>query len=198
MEMDESYGRWDALLLDIAAQLFADAPFRWWVSGGHALELHLGRSWREHDDMDVSFCRRDASVLRDYLRGWHIEVAAAGVLTPWDGGPLAVESHQNNLWCRQTADGPWLLDITVSDGDDEHWIYRRDPSLKILWADAVLRSRSNVPYLAPELQLLFKATHRRPKDDVDAAVVIPEVDHRRLVFLRSTLGADHPWFAHGR
>lgn len=191
--VDESYGAWDPLPLDVAVQLFADAPFRWWVSGGHALELHLGRTWRAHDDTDISFCRRDSAAVRDHLRGWPIHVAAAGVLTPWDGGPLTAEVHQNNLWCRQSTDGPWCLDLTISDGNGEHWIYRRDPSLRVPWADAVLRSRSGVPYLAPELQLLFKSTYRRPKDDVDAALVVPELDDRRVGFLRVTLGADDPW-----
>lgn len=37
---------------------------------------------------------------------------------------------------------------------------------------AVLRSAAGIPYLAPELQLLYKSKGLRPKDDVDAAEVI--------------------------
>ena len=38
--------------MEQAGALFAEAPFRWWISGGHALELHIGESWRSREDLD--------------------------------------------------------------------------------------------------------------------------------------------------
>ena len=60
-------GPWEPLPLVDATSLFQGAPFRWWVCGGHALELHLGRSWRTHDDIDIGICLDDARALRSWL-----------------------------------------------------------------------------------------------------------------------------------
>jgi hypothetical protein len=129
------------------------------------------------------------------LVGWDIQVAASGVLTPWKGSELVVQADQNNMWCRKPQDNAWCLDVTISDGDQECWIYRRDPTLRVPWADAVLRSKQGIPYLAPELQLLFKSKNNRTKDDTDATEVIPALVAERQRRLRDLLPRDHPWQA---
>ena len=43
---------------------------------------------------------------------------------------------------------------------------------------AVLLSEQGIPYLAPEIQLLFKSKNNRTKDDGDATEVIPALDGR--------------------
>lgn len=192
--MNVDHGPWDPLPLAEAVDLFRKAPFRWWVSGGHALELHVGRSWRSHDDTDISFCRDDARHLPEILAGWDLHVAAGGVLAGWQGAALAADLHQNNLWGRPAVDSPWRLDLTVSGGDHHDWVFRRDPAIRVPWNRAVLHSPTGVPYLAPELQLLFKSRDRRPKDDADADAVVPHLDSDRLTFLMAVLGCDHPWF----
>lgn len=176
--------------LDEVVQIFATADFRWWVAGGRALALHVGDSWREHGDTDVGLCRRDAPAVLQVLAGWDLHVASVGVLTPWDGRPL-VEA-QNNLWCRRTPTSPWVLDILVGDGNDE-WVYRRDPTVRRPWDEAVLTTAGRVPYLAPELQLLFKSRHPRPKDDLDASIVVPRLDPASRSWLADRLPGDHPW-----
>ncbi len=133
----------------------------------------MGRSWRDHEDTDIGVLRRDVIALRPVLEGWDIRIAAAGRLTPWTGQPLEVALHQNNLWCRREAHGPWLLDVTIGEGDDELWIDRRDPTVRIPWAHAVLRTSDGVPYLAPDLQLLFKS--RQPSE----LALLWRIDDRR-------------------
>jgi hypothetical protein len=191
--MADDLGPWEPLELSEVARLFEGWPARWWISGGVALELHLARSWRSHDDSDVSILRDDAPALRRLLVGWDIQVAASGVLTPWDGSAPVVEAEQNNMWCRKLQDYPWCLDVTISDGDQECWIYRRDRTLRVPWADAVLRSEQGIPYLVPELQLLFKSKNNRTKDDKDASEVIPALVAERQGRLRALLPNDHPW-----
>jgi hypothetical protein len=190
---ESSLGRWEPLSVDATAGMFGAAPFRWWIGGGRALELHLDRSWRAHDDTDVGMCRRDASALRSVLAGWDIHVAAAGRLTPWDGEDLSAARNQNNLWCRRRAGAPWQLDVTLGDGDDEQWIYRRDPRIRMPWSRAVLHTAGGIPYLAPHLQLLYKSKEPREKDDLDAAVVIPLLDEREARWLAEHLQPGHPW-----
>jgi hypothetical protein len=57
----------------------------------------------------------------------------------------------------------------------------------------VLQTPDGVAYLAPELQLLFKSRHLRPKDDVDASEVIPELSVGRRAQLTRLLAAEHAW-----
>jgi hypothetical protein len=187
------FGPWEPLEIESVVDLFSSAPFHWWISGGRALDLDLGRSWRQHDDTDVGVVRRELDSVYAFLSGWDLHVAAAGQLSPWSGEPLDGARHQNNVWCRLAPDGPWVLDLTIGDGSEESWIYRRDPSVRIPWDAAVLRTDQGIPYLAPELQLLFKSKRLRPKDDVDAAEVIPALDPRQRELLSRLLEPGHPW-----
>ncbi len=57
----------------------------------------------------------------------------------------------------------------------------------------MLHSADAVPYLAPEIQLLFKSKGLRAKDDLDAETVIPLLAPERRRWLRDHLPADHPW-----
>ncbi len=186
-------GPWEPLRLDDVVELFAGAPFRWWIAGGHALELHCGRSWRDHDDVDVGICRSDAGGLPAVLDGWEIAVAADGVLRVWRGEPVVPDRNENNLWCRRRPDGPWELDVIVGEGSADRWVYRRNPAVALPWAEAVLASATGVPYLAPEVQLLFKAKGLRPKDHADALEVIPMLDAHRRTRLQGWVAPKHPW-----
>ncbi len=172
--------------------MFAATPIRWWFTGGHALELHLGRSWRTHDDIDVGIRRADLALLEPLNDHWEIHVAAAGVLRRWVGEELSGERHENNLWLRRDG-GPWELDIAIGDGDDAAWVYRRDPSLRLGWERALHTTADGHVYLDPALQLLFKSAGVREKDDVDAAEVIPELDDWGAALLDVRLRGDHAW-----
>jgi hypothetical protein len=189
-------GRWEPLTVADTIETFSSAGFRWWISGGLALELHVGRSWRDHDDTDVGVARRDVTELRRFLVGWDIHIATRGRLESWNGGELSSENHQNNLWCRRHVGGPWVLDVTIADGDSVAWAYRRDPRVRIPWGDAVLTTGDGVPYLAPELQLLFKSRDMRAKDELDAEQVIPELGPDRRDRLARLLPLNHPWQVH--
>lgn len=185
--------RWEPLALEVVVQTFASAHFRWWISGGYALDLHLGRTWRDHDDTDVEVARNDLAALHTLLSHWDLNVATAGQLTAWHGEPLEVSRNQNSLWCRVTPDRPWALDVTIAEGSEENWIYRKDQSVQVPWDMAVLRTFDGIPYIAPELQLLHKSRGLRPKDDIDAAEVIPSLDARQRGVLSRLLEPDHPW-----
>lgn len=190
---DERYGPWASLTIGEARDELADCPAPWWFTGGIALELFAGRSWRGHDDLDIGIRRRDVISVLGHLRqrGWDVIVAAAGDIAPWTGGELAVE-HQNNVWCRRPG-GPWQIDVTIGEGDDERWVYRRKPALTRPWSEAVCEV-DGVRFLAPELQLLFKSDHVRSKDTVDAEQVVPFLDRRGLALLTAQLPKGHPWW----
>jgi hypothetical protein len=100
---------------------------------------------------------------------------------------------QNNIWMRFNPDSPWVIDLTIGGGNPEQWIYRRDPNIGRNWNDAVLFTSDDVPYLAPDLQLLFKSKDPRPKDDLDARIVVPLLNAEQHRFLRENLDPGHSW-----
>jgi len=124
---------------------------------------------------------------------WDIAVAASGVLTPWDGSALLMEENQNNLWCRKGSLQPWCLDVTIGEGNEEFWVFRRDPAIRIPWDEAVQHTEEGVPYLTPELQLLYKSKEVRRKDELDATEIIPALTHEQRARLHLFLPGDHPW-----
>ncbi|HET9732279.1 MAG TPA: hypothetical protein VFP54_06340 [Acidimicrobiales bacterium] len=189
--MSDDYGPWEPATTAELEQIFAGAPFRWWITGGMALELYAGYSWRDHDDADVGICRADVAALYRQLDGFCPYVAAGGQLSPWDGRLLA--DSENNLWAKVRPEGPWRFDIVIGDGDNQTWIYRRDPRIRRPWSEVVLTSADGVPYLAPEVQLLFKSKGLRDKDDVDARTVTPLLTDEQRAWLAAALPAGHPW-----
>jgi hypothetical protein len=86
-----------------------------------------------------------------------------------------------------------LCDIAVGDGDDSGWVYRRDPGIRRPWDEVLLRTPSGVPYLAPEIQLLFKSKGLRAKDNRDAEMVIPVMSKDRRNWLCERLPPNHAW-----
>lgn len=185
---------WEPLALVEVVSLFGGADFRWWIAGGSALELHCGQSWRTHSDVDVGIVRSDARRARVWLCDWDLRVSVAGELKPLEGADLDPAISHNNIWARRQTDGPWSVDITVGEGDDDTWIYRRDHTIRRPWSEAVLFD-DDIPYLAPELQLLFKSKNVRRKDQIDAEQVIPDLPAPRRSFLHHTLPDEHPWQA---
>lgn len=185
--------QWRPLSVSETVTLFRDAPFRWWVSGGVALELFAENSWRDHDDLDVGIARSDLPGLRKFLDGWEIQVAARGELAPWTGEALEVGKGQNNLWCRREASKAWALDISICEADETQLQYRRDQSIRLPWNEAVLTTKKGVPYLSPRFALLYKSTTPRPRDHEDASAVIPKLSAPHRKWLATHLPGNHAW-----
>lgn len=182
---------WRPYPVGSVATLMAGSPFRWWVSGGIALEVHFGRSWRDHEDTDIGVLRQDIPSLYEWMEGWDLAVASGGVLSTWSGRPL--RDGENNLWARRAGDRDWEIDFTIGAGTDDEWVYRRNPSITRPWRTAVLYTGDRLPYLAPDLQLLFKSKAPRAKDHDDAGRVIPLLGLAERLFLEAELPDDHPW-----
>ena len=62
----------------------------------------------------------------------------------------------------------------------------------------VERTAEGIPYGRPEVVLLYKAKHTRPKDDADFAATLPRLDGARRGWLADALELVHPghrWLA---
>jgi hypothetical protein len=74
-------------------------------------------------------------------------------------------------------------------------VFRRDPSITRPLAEAIDRSRDGIPYLAPELVLLFKAKHsERARDRFDLERALPRLDRQQRRWLSAALERAHPGY----
>jgi hypothetical protein len=191
---------WAPLTPSAAGALFAGWRRPWWIAGGYALELALGRSWRTHADLDVLVLRPSVPELHAVLGGWDLWAAdPPGALRPWPAGePLP--RHVHDLWCRRSSSPAWELQIMVDEVDGTEWTSRRNARVRAPIDRIGRRSAEGLPYLRPEIQLFYKAKSPRPKDEADAAVVLPELDADARAWLDRALALtlpDHPWRAAG-
>lgn len=189
--MTDDLGRWEPLSPDEAAVLFRDFPAPWWIAGGWALDLFIGQQSREHEDLDVEVLRRDQFALQRHLAGWDLQIAASGVLRPWRSG-VEIEMGADSIWCRPAPEAPWALQVMFARAEGELWRYRRHQEITLPLDAIGLRTESGIPYLIPEIQLLYKARGRRPKDEADFALIRPLLSADQRDWLAAALRASDP------
>lgn len=96
------------------------------------------------------------------------------------------------VWCRDEVEQSWRADMMIEPGTPEIWAYKRDPQLIRPRAEMVATTADGVPYLKPAGVLLFKAKHRRPKDEADFENAMPKLPARERSWLKKSLAATHP------
>ena len=176
-------------------RVFAGFERPWWIAGGWALDMFVGRKTREHTDIDVELLRHDQLAVQSYLeRDWELYLAD-GVLTPWVAGEEA-PPDTGDVWCRPPGGGSWAFQLMLNPGTPERWASKRSPLITLPMDVAVRRTGDGLPYLAPEAQLLMKAKGRRPKDEADFDLLLPLLADDQRTWLRESLERahpDHPW-----
>lgn len=167
----------------------------WWIAGGWAIDLFLGRQTRAHADLDIGILRRDVHRFMTALSSWDFHEVKGGVLTP-----LQMESSPredvNCLWARPTGEVAWSVEVLLDRSDDDDWVFRRHPGIRRPLASVVRKTTDGTPYLAPEIQLLYKAKAIRPRDELDFRRAMPRLTPTAMSWLKEalvTLDAAHPW-----
>jgi hypothetical protein len=170
---------------------------RWWLAGGWAIDLFLGRRTREHEDIDVQILRPDHVGVRAALSDWDAHAAdPPGTLRPWRvDEELPPEVH--DIWVRRGADDPWRFQLMIADVAGDDWVYRRDHRIRRPVSE--LSGPASTPerqVLAPEVQLLYKSKGPRPKDEADFAAARDALGTDRRDWLAAALAVaapTHPW-----
>lgn len=191
------WGAWEPATPPEVAELFAKLRVPWWVAGGYAIELALGRAVRDHGDIDVLVLRRDQLAVQDALAGWQWWAVdpPGGAPRRWHPGErLPVGVH--DVWCRPAADQPWRIQVMVDESRGGDWVSRRNTDVRRPITALGDTSGDGIPFLRPEIQLFYKAKAHRPKDDVDFAAALPVLTVERRAWLaraiESTYG-QHLW-----
>lgn len=190
------WGVWEPAALVEVVSLFSGLPSPWWVAGGHAIELAVGRPIREHADIDVLMLRYDQLAAQHALAGWEWWAAdPPGTLRPWQPEEI-LPPDVHDIWCRPTSQQPWRIQIMLDEAHGADWVSRRNPRIRRPIADLGRTSADGTPYLAPEIQLFYKAKGLRQKDWIDFTATLPHLSTNQRRWLHRALTDTHgvhPW-----
>jgi hypothetical protein len=190
-------GDWLPLQPHDAATLLAQVTLPWWIAGGWALDLFLGDQTRAHEDLDVGILRRDVIDVITHLSGWEVFEAQSQTLYRLEAGERP-RLDVNSLWCRPRHAQRWSFELMLDEAQGKDWVFRRLPTVRMPLANLIKRTQEGIPYLTPEIQLLYKARHPRAKDQDDFLRVLPRLGASARAWLidaLSTIDSAHAWLA---
>jgi len=187
-----------ASLADVrsVARLLEDFPAPWFVCGGWAIDLFAGVESRAHADLEIGIRRSDQGLLPRLLSGWKMyrfeprDNEDAEIL-PWSGeNVLSVPVHQ--VMVQNSDAAPPEFEFFLQEVSRDVWSFRRMQRIQMPFGEVYLSSVSGIPVVAPEVQLLYKSTYHREKDEQDFELVLPMLSEARRAWLRSGLMSYHP------
>ncbi|KJK48241.1 hypothetical protein UK23_17660 [Lentzea aerocolonigenes] len=168
----------------------------WYVAAGWALDLFRGGQSRPHGDLEIAVPLAGFAEIRDRLAGHAFDVAGLGRI--WFDAEPEVLAAAHQTWVRDLTSGRYLVDVFREPHDGGTWICRRDENLRLPYDVIIERTATGIPFLVPELVLLFKAKAVRPKDQQDFDGVLPLLGRDRRTALAGWLKRvhpGHPWLA---
>ncbi|MFF4693813.1 nucleotidyltransferase domain-containing protein [Streptomyces sp. NPDC001307] len=178
------------------AQRLAGISAPWYVAAGWALDLFRGTQTRAHGDIEIAIPAASFPEVRHRFPGYVFD--AVGSDRIWEDATPEVLAAVHQTWLRDPATGSYLLDVFREPHDGDTWICRRDERIRLPYSDIVHHTQDGIPYLAPELVLLFKAKHARRKDQTDFEATFPcmtSAQRETLAELLARVHPGHPWIA---
>jgi hypothetical protein len=164
----------------------------WYVAGGWALDLYLERVTRPHGDIEVLISREHQELIHRQFRSNQLNKMVpslgGGTEEPWPVNHyLELPIHQIRVRLPEMA-----FDIFLGDFVGEMWTYRRDPRITRLGTQIGGKGSLNVPFLMPEIVLLFKAKNPASKDDGDFLQIADRLSDCGARWLLAALQTAHP------
>jgi len=184
---------WESITVTEIYKLFSSIPIKWGIAGGWALDLHLGKQSRVHDDIDLIILREEQLTAYNYLSGdWVLYKAEHGKLVPWQEGEFLKTT--NDIWATKSSSSPWAFQIMLVETEQQSWIYRREKSIRRRLEEIFLRTDDEIPYLRPEIQLLYKggSSKIREKDFKDLQTMLPYLLPEQRDWLKTSLKRQFP------
>ena len=183
--------KWEPLSPQQVAELLRGIDVPWWIAGGWALDLFGGRQTRAHEDIEISVFRGDEVKIRERLKGWEFFVANDGTLTPLVG-TAPFPSHAHELWCRERGRETWQLEILIEEREGGRWFYRRNARIGVNAKDVGRFTSDGIPYIRPDIQLLYKSKGGRAIDESDLLSILPRLDVAQRATLSAWISAGDP------
>lgn len=161
----------------------------WFFVGGWAIDLFLGKETRHHQDIEIGIFRNDQRELKDYFKDWSFKKVSSGEFFPWEDEFLQLPIHEIHGLNKSNGNH---IEILLNEKMGSFWRFRRDLSITYPIKTALSHTHINIPYLNPEIVLLYKAKNTRAKDHQDFMGIINYLDNQKQKWLRSAIGSQDP------
>jgi len=190
-----------------AMQIMSGYNKPWYVAGGWALDLYIGRERRPHYDLDIATYREDQLTLQQHFAGHHLQKYTgpdgAEYLETWAPGELLV-LPDFQIVLEKNEEGYAAVELLLNESQGDEWIWRKNQEVRYPKAQAGITSSEGIPFLSPEIVLLFKSQHvwggnvNELKDQRDFAELLDILEFERRTWLKTTLEThypDHKWIS---
>jgi len=144
--------------------------------------------------VDIGIWRPDQLALRTYLtaRGWTPEKAINGQRLPWPENEF-INLPIHAISCKNPSAQPSRIEVLFNEASNGYFRFRRDLSITMPLADAIIHAKAGVSILAPEIVLLYKAKDLTREDNQrDFETVLPHLNPTRRAWLQAALLRMHP------
>lgn len=187
--MQPDLDAWDAWHPRVIADRLTGIETSWYVAAGWALDLFHGTQTRPHGDLEIAVPAASFGQIAARFGDCRFHVPDNGLLVPATHDTLR-DSHQT--WAWEPATGKWRFDVFREPHEEQVWICQRDDRIRRPYSEIIEWTSDGIPFLAPEIVLLFKAKAAREKDEADFHGVLPKLDRRRRRWLDDALAMVHP------
>lgn len=166
-------------------------PAPWYIAGGWAIDLYLGRRTRPHSDVDLAIFREDQRAIHTHFPGWRVRKVLSGQFEAWRPAEwLSLPVHEIHVDFPEERRP--VVEFLLNERADGRWLFRRDLEVTRPLEQAVLQAKDGTPYLSPAIVLIYKAKAPRPLDEEDFCQVRSALTPPDRQWLRNALQLVHP------
>lgn len=205
-------------LIKQANKLLINGSFDYAICGGFAIELFLNKETRKHSDIDISVYWQDRDKIILYMQSLGFDVyemcggkiahhitdikhqikAKRNIFCFKEGCTLVKLIPQNevNMYyidfnhCGQTQLD--FVEFLFNNRSSDSFLYARNENISLPLNRAILNN-DGIPYLAPELVLLYKSTDtEREGYQLDFDLAMEKMSHEQKQWLQTALKIMNP------
>ncbi|KWW21889.1 hypothetical protein AS888_05220 [Peribacillus simplex] len=171
------------------ASLMSGFNKMWFFAGGWAIDLSIGRETRQHQDIEIALFRKDQLYLKEYLNEWDFKKVVKGTFHSWNNEFLELPIHEIHALHKSNGD---RLEVLLNEATDSEWKFRRELTISHPLMSVWSYSDTGIPYLNPEIVLLYKVKNTREKDHQDFIAIVDKLDDQRRKWLRGAIQLHEP------
>lgn len=163
----------------------------WFIAGGWAIDLFLGKVTRPHQDIEIAVFRKDQTALHDYFDGCLLQKIVDGKQVVWHRDEwLMLPFHEIHCY-KESASIP-QIEVLLNESNETQWLYRRNLKIRRSLAKIGLEAGTGIKFLCPEVVLLYKSKNTRDKDEQDFQAVVKHLSVERKEWLKNAVGVCEP------